>query len=176
MKRITFAVLMVFGILVAGCASFPKDDIDIATDSDPNVNFSDYKTYAWIGAAAILNDPEGKWKQPGFDTDALVTALIDSELNKHGMTMSEPNPDTLVAYAIGADFEQMKLKEDDVTNVKVLQNIPQGALVVVLLDANTEEVTWAGVAVADVQQKGDEVMKKRLQYTITEMFKQFPKK
>ena len=176
MKRITLAAVLMFGILVAGCASFPKDDIEIATEADPAADFSNYKTYAWLGSAAVLNDPEGKWQPPGFDMDSLITALIDKQLAGKGLQKVDSNPDLLVAYAIGADMAKMQLKEDEVTNVKILQNVPKSALVVALLDADTAEVAWAAVGVGDVKNKGDEIMKKRANYAITEMFKQYPKK
>ena len=176
MKKITLPLVILFGIIVAACASFPKDDIDIAAEADPAVDFSDYKTYAWLGSAAVLNDPEGKWEPPSFDMDSLITALIDKELTANGLQEVDSNPDLLVAYAIGADFEKMKMQEDKVTNVEILQNVPQSALVVTLMDAYTEEVAWAAVAVGEVQKKGEDVMKKRINYTISEMFKQYPKK
>jgi len=175
-KRITLAVVIMFGFLVAGCASFPKDDIEVATDADPSANFNDYETYAWIGSAQVLDDPEGKWKSPGFDIDSLVIALVDKNLTEHGLSKSASYPDTLVAYAIGADMANMEFRHDATTNVDILENVPAAALVVMLLDANTETVTWAGVAVGEVQNKGDKVAKERLNYTINEMFKQFPKK
>ena len=176
MKRIRLAAVLMFGILVAGCATFPKDDIEVATDTDPNANFSDYKTYTWLGSAQVLDDPEGKWEAPGFDIDSLVTALIDKELTEHGLQESDSQPDTLVAYAMGADMANMNLKYDATTKVDILQNVPKAALVVVLLDAKTEVVSWAAVATGDVKNKGDKVAKQRISYTIKEMFKQFPKK
>lgn len=176
MRTIALTLTMLLCVLVAGCASFPKDDIDIAVESDPNANFSQYKTYSWIGSATTLNDPQGKWERPDFDTSSLVAALIDRELQKHGMTESAVDPDTLVAFAIGADMENMKFKTDATNNVDILQNVPQGALVVVLMDAVTETVSWTGVAVADLQNRGDDVLKKRINYTIEQMFEKFPKK
>ncbi|MGD2141315.1 MAG: DUF4136 domain-containing protein [Burkholderiales bacterium] len=176
MKRITLAAVLMFGVFVTGCASFPKDDIEIATEANPTYDFSAYQTYSWIGSAAVLNDPEGTWEAPGFDTDSLVTALINKQLAAHGLKFSDTGGDTLVAYAIGADMAQMKFEHDPTTDVEILKKAPQSALVVVLLDAETEVIAWAAVAVADVQNKGDEVMKKRINYAINEMFKQFPKK
>ena len=175
MKRIALAVVVMFGILAAGCASFPKDDIEIAIEADPKVNFSAYKTYAWLGSAQILEDPEGKWEPLGFDADAEITGLIDRELGKRGMSQSTTRPDMLIAYALGADMTMMKFKDDSQSDVRVLEDAPAGALVVVMMDPETEFVTWAAVAVADIKSQGDDIAKKRLNYTITEMFKGLPK-
>lgn len=175
MRKLALAAIVTCGILVTGCASFPKDDIEIATEADPKVNFGGYRTYSWVGSAQILSDPEGKWEPLGFDADSEITALVDRELAKRGMVQSDTMPDMLVAYALGIDTELMKFKDDPESQVRVLENVPQGALVIMMVDPETEFVTWAGIAVAELQNQGDDVAKKRLNYTITEMFKQLPK-
>ena len=175
MKRLTLACLMFIHVLVFGCASFPKDDIDIATEADPKTNFSAYKTYAWVGSAQILDDPEGTWKPLGFDADAEITFLIDRELRKRGMTPVAGDPDMLIAYAVGVDTAMQKLTQDPETQMEVLENVPKGALVIMMVDADTDIITWAAIAVAELQNQGDEVARKRLNYAVSEMFKQLPK-
>jgi len=174
-KKFSLAAVLMLGFLVAGCASFPKDDIEIETEADPTVNFSGYKTYAILGSAEIINDPEGKWEPTGLDADAEIEFLINRELRKRGMTVTRTNPDMLIAYALGVDMAMLKFKEDPEKKVSVLENVPQGALVIALMDSNTEIVTWAAVAVAELQNQGDEVTKQRLNYAVTQMFKQLPK-
>lgn len=175
MKRLALAIAISLSIAVSGCATFPKDDIEIATEADPKTNFSGYKTYAWLGAAAILNDPEGKWEPPGFDADAFIMEVVNRELNKRGMTETSAYPDMLIAYALGVDTAMMKFQEDSQADVSVLENVPSGALVMVMMDPETEFVTWAGVAVAELQNQGDDVTKQRIDWTITQMLKQMPK-
>lgn len=175
MKSLAIAGVMLFGIILSGCASFPKDDIEIETEADPKVNFSAYKTYAWLGTAQILADPEGKWEPPGFDADAEITALIDAQLAKRGMSQADTYPDMLVAYALGLDMATIRFEDDPDTDVRVLENVPKGALVVILLDPETEFIMWAAVAVADIKNAGDEITRKRMNYTITKMFRQLPK-
>ncbi|KPK29556.1 MAG: hypothetical protein AMJ66_10235 [Betaproteobacteria bacterium SG8_40] len=174
-KKFSLALIMMLGLLVAGCATFPKDDIRIEAEADPTINFNGYKTYAMLGSAEILNDPEGKWEPPGFDADAEIEFLISRELRKLGKSETRANPDMLVAYALGVDMAMMKFKDDPEKKVSVLENVPEGALVIALMDANTEIVTWAAVAVAELQNEGDEVAKLRLNYVVTEMFKRLPK-
>ncbi len=175
MKQLVLAFAISLSVLVSGCVTVPVSDIEIATDADPKVNFSAYKSYAWLGSAQILNDPQGKWEPPGFDADAVITALIDRELTRRGMVETDSYPDMLVAYALGVDMGMMKIKKDRAANVDVLENVPSGALAVLLIDPETEFVTWAGVAMAELQNHSDEIAKKRLNYAITQMFKQLPK-
>lgn len=175
MKRLALAAILILSAAAFGCASFPKDDIQIEAEPDPKVNYSAYKTYSWVGSAQVLDDPAGIWEPIGFDADAEITFLIEKELRKRGMSPSDENPDVLVAFAVGVDTAATKFKDDPEKKIRILENVPQGALVIVMVDPQTEIVTWAAIAVAELQNQGDEVARKRLNYTVTEMFKKLPK-
>jgi len=175
MNKNLFAI---FGImlLVAGCASGVTKDIMVDTDVDPRANLKGYSTYTWLGSAAIAYDPEGKWEPPQFDADAEIKFLIDRELRKHGMTESSANPDLIVAFAAGIDMATMEIKIDPESNLETLENVPMGALVVALIDGKTGLAIWGGVATAEIQQNPEQdVIKKRLDYAVSSMFKQLPK-
>jgi hypothetical protein len=92
------------------------------------------------------------------------------------MTESSANPDLIVAYAAGIDMASMDIKIDPESKLEVLTNVPLGALTIVLVDANTGRAIWAGVATAEIQENpGQDVIKKRLDYAVTSMFKKLPK-
>ena len=171
---------LIIGILIlmlfAGCASVPTKDIEIDTQADPKANFSGYKTYAWLGAAAIINDQYGQWEPPPFDADAEIKFLIDRELRKRGMKQNSVNPDMIVAFAAGIDMDALGVKTDPKTKSKMLENVPKGGLAVVLVDAGTGFAIWVGVATAEIQQSPDsQTVKARLDYAVTQMFKKLPK-
>ena len=174
MKNIILTVLVLVGF-IAGCATVPKDDIKIQTEADPKVNFSAYKSYAWLGSIAVLNDPQGVWKSPQFDVDAELVFLINEALRKRGMSESNSNPDMLVAYAAGADMDALKVKENPDTKISTLENVPQTGLIVLLLDPQTEVITWAGVATGEIKNLESDIAKKRLAYAINSMFKELPR-
>lgn len=167
-----FAVLL----LVTGCATSVTKDISVDTDSDPKTNFSGYKSYAWLGSATIVYDAEGKWEPPSFDADAEIKFLIDRELRKRGMVEDSLNPDMIVIFAAGVDMDVMQYKVEPESEIDLLENVPLGALSVVLVDADTEIVIWAGLATAEIQEEpSSDVVKKRLDYAVTEMFKELPR-
>ena len=140
------------------------------------MNFAGYKTYAWLGSATILNDPRGQWEPPEFDADAEIKFLIDRELRKRGMSESYTSPDVIVAYAAGVDMDALDLKTDPTTNNTVLDNVPQGALVVALVDGDTGFVIWVGAATGEVQTRPDaNVAKARLDYAVTQLMGRLPK-
>lgn len=174
MKNSILSVLVLVGFL-AGCASVPKDDIQVDAEADPKVNFSGYKTYAWLGSVGIVNDPEGSWEPPQFDADAEIVYLVNEALRKRGMSKSNDAPDMLVAYAIGLDMAALKVKQNPDTKISTLENVPQTALILTLIDPETEFVTWAAVATGEFKNADPETAKKRLQYVISTMFKKLPK-
>ena len=163
-------------LLVTGCATSVTKDISVDSDADPKTNFSAYNSYAWLGSATILYDDTGKWEPPNFDADAEVKFLIDRELRKRGMVEDSINPDMIVIFAAGVDMDAMQYKVDPQSDIDLLENIPLGALSVVLVDADTEIVIWAGLATAEIQQDpSSEVVKQRLDYAVTQMLKELPR-
>ena len=174
MKKLSF--LFATMLLLAACASSSvTKDIKVETDSDPKADLSGYKTYAWLGSAAILFDEKGQWEPPQFDADAEIKFLIDRELRAHGMTEDSVSPDLIVAYAAGIDMDSMDIKVDPETELEVVENIPVGALTVMLVDAQTGFAVWAGIATAEIQEEPTiETTKQRLDYAVTEMFADLP--
>ncbi len=175
-RMLSVAVLVVLAALLTGCAPSVTKDIQIETDADPKANFNGYKTYAWLGSAAILNDPHGQWEPQAFDADSEIKFLLDRELRKRGLSVNNSTPDLIVAFAAGIDMEALGLKEDPETKEDVVVNLPQGGLLVAFVDAETGFVIWAGAATGEIQDKpAAETVKKRLDYAVTQMIKQVPK-
>ncbi len=176
MNRNYLPVFIIVLMLLTGCASVPTKDIQVDAQSDPRANFSGYKTYAWLVTAAIVNDPYGQWEPPQFDADAEIMFLIDRELRKRGMSENTAGPDFVVAFAAGIDMEALALKVDTKTKMEFLENVPQGGLVVVLVDSRSGFVIWIGVATAELQESPDtQTVKARLDHAVTQMFNEFPK-
>ena len=176
MNRNYPTVFIIVLMLLAGCASVPTKDIQIDAQADPKANFGGYKTYAWLGAAAIVNDPFGQWEPPQLDADAEIMFLIDRELRKRGMLESTAGPDLVVAYAAGIDMEALGLKMNPETKMDMLENVPQGGLVVVIVDSESGFVIWVGVATAEIQEDPDiKTVKARLDYAVSKMFKKLAK-
>ncbi len=176
MKRNYLLVSISVLILLAGCASVPTKDIQVDAQADPKVNFSGYKTYAWLGTAAIVNDPYGQWEPPQFDADAEIMFLIDRELRKRGMSENTADPDLVIAFAAGIDMEALGVKVDPKTQIDMLENVPQGGMVVMLVDSESGFVIWVGVAAAEIQETPDtQTVKARLDYAVRQLFKKLPK-
>ena len=175
MKKHLIALLTAM-LLVTGCAFSVTNDIKIEAEADPTIKFRGYKTHAWLGSASIVYDPAGKWEPPQFDADTEIKFLIDNEMRNRGFSEDTANPGLIVAFAAGIDMTAMREEVDPNSNIAALQNVPEGALTVVLVDALTGLAVWGGVATADIQQDPDaEVVKQRLAFAVKSMFKQLPK-
>ena len=172
-KNYLFLIMIMF---VAGCTSVPTKDINIDVQADSKANLSGYKSYTWLGSAAIINDPSGQWEPPGFDADAEIVYLLDRELRARGKSESSTAPDMIVAFAAGIDMAALDLKMDPETKIDKLENVPQGGLVVILVDSSTGFVVWVGIATAEIQDNIDAAtVKARLDYAVTQMMRQLPK-
>jgi len=171
-----FGFVIIIALILSGCTSALTKDIEVKAESDPTVNLGKYKTYAWLGSAQILHDPDGQWEPPEFDADAELKFLIDGQLRNRGMTEVNRNPDLVIAFIAGIDMAVLELKEDPKEDIKMLQKTPKGALVLLFLDGRNGETVWAASAVGNVQRQelSTEDVRKRLDYVVTEMFKKLP--
>ena len=167
-------ILIALSLLVSACTITPRDDIVVTADMDPRANFSAYRTYEWLGSMGVFNDPAGKWKPVGFDMDAEIAFLIDRELRKRGIEETMSNADLLVMYVGGIDMEALEEKIDPNTQIKTLQNVPQGGLVIALIDASTGFIIYAATATAEIRNLPSDQVKKRLDYAVTRMINQIP--
>ena len=176
MKKHYSVMFAAFLLLLTGCASVTSD-IKVDTAMDPKAKLSGYKTYAWLGAMKMLNDPKHLWETPKIDVAGDIKYLIDRNMRKHGIMLSKPeDADLGVTFFVGVDMQAMKLKTDPETRKQLLQNVPGGALVVALIDAETGYVVWVGKATAEIQENASpELVRERLDYAITEMFKKLPR-
>ena len=176
MQKSRLLSLLTILLLVAGCATSVTKDISVDADADPKTNFSAYNSYAWLGSATIVYDAAGKWEPPNFDADAQIKFLIDRELRKRGMVEDSLTPDMIVVFAAGIDMDVMQYKVDPESDIDLLENVPLGALSVVLLDADTEIVIWVGLVTAEIQKEpSTEVVKQRLDFAVTSMFEKLPR-
>ena len=166
----------ILSLFIAGCVSVPTTDIEVDAEADSKADFSGYKTYTWLGSAAIVNDSMGQWEPPPLDADAEIKYLLNRELRDRGMLESSTAPDLFVAFAAGIDMDALELKLNPETEMKMLKNVPQGELVVILIDSKSGFVVWVGIASADIMKNTDATtVKTRLNYAVTQMMKKLPR-
>jgi len=170
MKIHTFFLTLFLAVTLSGCATVTKD-IKVEAETRPGVNLADYKSYAWLGSAEIVNDSQGNWEPPGFDADAELRLLINQELRGKGMREVSTKPGLFVAFAAGINMDVLEIVEDPETKLYNFKDAPKGALVVVLIHPATRQAVWVGSATGDVKSgRSSDEMARRLAYAVKTMF------
>jgi hypothetical protein len=185
---------------LAGAASLAvlgacANSVEVNTDWNPNVDFTQYKTFAF------LPDTVDKGLPP-FANDRLKAA-IDSALKKRGLTEAASDPQLYVTYRANTH------KETQYTTVSTgygygagwggwggygyggyyggmgyggvgvstttQQQIPMGNLIVVLVDSKLNEMVWRGNAKAEIAQDM-QGRAQQLESAMNQMFYAFPPK
>jgi len=175
MKKYHLVFLSAMLLLLSGCASVTSD-IRVGAESAPGATIANnYKTYDWLGSFSLLNDPNNTWQPPDVNIAGDIKFLIDRELRKKGIQRAIDTPDLTVTFLVGVDMENQILKLDPDTKIELKKKIPKAALVVALMEVDSGDIVWLGVADAEIQ-KGvtAEVMRQRLDYAVREMFKLLP--
>jgi hypothetical protein len=186
MKKYFPLVFVVLAILVSGCESMgigPSDPalegIEVSSKTDEKANMSGFKSYSWIAVGAVLNDPEGKWQPPGFKAGEEIKNLIDDQMKDKGYTLKGDGADLGAAFFLGLDMAARKFKVNPETNMKEMQDVAKAALVVVLVDMRSGFIVWMGEASRSATKTAEgenvvddnETIRKRLDYVVSEMFK-----
>lgn len=172
LSGLTFAIVL---FLVSACSHFPKDDISFRSDSDPKINIAEYKTFSWLAAAMVVNDPYGLWEPGQLNADAEVQFALNKGLRDKGFTETATEPDFVVLYAAGINMEALELKPDSEFGKNVVLNVPKAALSVILIDAKTEQPIWLGTATAELKQAVEtSVAKQRIHYAVEGILKNMP--
>ena len=172
-SRVVFIVAALTAL--GACSTVPTKDIEIVTNADQTVNFGAFQTYGWLASTGLIRDAEGRWSGAPFNIGERIQYLVDQEFGKRGIQLNNADPELLVIYGIGVDMDNLDLKTDEKTDYLTATNVPAGSLLIVLVDARTGYTVWVASAEADIQDNPDEeTMKKRLEYAVSNMFKELP--
>jgi hypothetical protein len=171
MKRII--ILLLFAGLASSCAS-----VDVAVDYDQQVNFDNYKTYAFF--------------KPGIDQAKIsdldkkrILRAIDDELTAKGMIKSE-NPDVLISimtetkervniyqnnfgFAWGWGWGWGGMPGGGVSSSTTVE----GTLFVDVIDAKKRELVWQGLGTDALTQRMDK-KEEKIREIVSEILSQYP--
>lgn len=167
------ASVIIVVTLISSCATL-TDDIRIETQADSNINYHQFKTFAWADSIEVAFDPIGQWEQPTLDTDEEIKLVINRELRGHGFNQVESNPDLLVAFVAGVDMAMLDLAINPHSDKQFSANIPKSALFIALIDADSGYVIWFGYAMGEVQKRqsiGN--IRARINYAVRQIFKPY---
>ena len=167
---------ILISLLLASCAAVNTSDIEILSEAHPRFQLGGYGSYSWAGSASIVFDSEGRWEPPGYDLDAEIKFLIDTEMRALGLVENSANADLILGFGTVIDIQSPQLNQDPDSSLELLeQSMPLGALSVTFIDARTGFVVWVGIATADIEETPDpDLSRQRLQYVVTNMLNTLP--
>ena len=174
MKKLNYLFLITLLGLFLGCSAAYKD-IKVKTEKAPHTDLANYKTYMWGGSAQLVLDEKGQWASPKMDVNAELRYWVDTELRKKGFTVVSENPELILVASVGVNMDAVKMKKDPDTNINILKNVPQSALIIVMLDAESRDPIWVGMATGEAKTEGNDAeKKKRLEYAVKEILEKLP--
>ncbi len=186
MKRITLGfagLLFFFSFILAGCGSTAH------IEKDKSVDFSQYKTYAWID--------KDKNKVQNLAEEKIKDA-VDKELNKTaGWQEVAQNPDVLLSYDVLVE-KSIRQKNDPVysrpftrtfynPNTRRIFNVyypsrfvgydnydipvQEGTITISMIDGKTEKTVWQGWTTNEIDSR--KIRASEAQAAVRSIFKKF---
>jgi len=189
MKNIKFfGLLVIAGLVLASCGSVAH------VEKDDTVNFSHYKTYAWVNSSETQSDSVEK--VVSF-TEQKVRKSVNSELAKQGWREAKNRPDVLLSYDV---LVEKSIKEDNnlvysrpytrylynpYTRRYVALRYPsqflgydndqyeirEGTVTITMVDAKTNKTVWQGWTTDEVNSKN--LKSKEIENSVKSIFRKF---
>jgi hypothetical protein len=168
MSNIIKTVLMAWGLVgITGCG-VSTQDIEVETVKSEKANLEAYKTYEIIKESGVDDSLKKIKSLKGVNVDADIKAMITEELAKRGKVAVKHDPDFFVAYVAGADMDAIQLKLDK-KGKSTIENIPEAAMLLMLVDAETGSIIWLSTAEGEFKGLPIEEQKERLKFAIKKM-------
>jgi hypothetical protein len=176
-----FALLSL--VLLAGCATGPM----ISSDSDPQADFGNYRSYAFYTPLAV--EPKG-YSTPASNA---MKSAVRREMEARGYVYDESAPDLLVNLNAYVSERQDVVSMPEVNYAYYysyranayfampfwgertsVHRYREGTLNVDLVDARAKRLVWEGVAVGRVARLKPADREQRINATIGEIFARYP--
>ena len=167
--------LALFCLLAAATAT--SSPAGISVDHDKSVDFSKYQTFTIVEATKAI-DPLMRRR---------LLSAIEVELGADGLEKVEKGADLEVVIHVSTDT-QLQITGDSwgyggyprwrgwggwgTTTVNV-QNIAVGTLLLDIVDTDSNQLVWRGVA-TDSMPKKSEKLEKKIYKTVDKLFRHFP--
>jgi hypothetical protein len=178
MKLLTKTVLI--GVLVlAGSLSANAQKVRVG--SDPGVDLTKYKTYAWDQGAAGANPV----------VNQIIIAAVDAQFAAKGIKKVETDPDLTLSAFVWTESDMQVSNPSWSPGLNSIQTgvagpaqswvVTRGTLVVNMSDTKTKHEVWRGTATDTMKHgptgdkaKDAKTAEKPIKKAVEKMFKQFP--
>ncbi len=161
-------IVLSLGLLLMAANAFGQK---VSTQSAPNINWSQYKTYSWGHSESVANPIMNQY----------IVSGIEAQLTAKGLTKVETNPDLIVIFNATTD-DQKQLNWSGMggwgrlgggMGSAQVDTIVLGQLIVDIADPKAKQFLWRGTANDTVSDK-PEKNQKNLTKALSKMFQNFP--
>ena len=163
--------------LVLG-SGFPLAKAGVEVEWDRKVDFSGFKTYAWMKGT----------EAPSPLTEKRIHTAVEDELKARSLTLAEEAPDfQIVTHASSSTSERLDVNgfgyagygytqwQDFGPAVMNIRDSSHGTLVVDILDGESGRLIWRGVASENLGiDSNPEKVGKKVFSLVKQMFRKFP--
>ena len=183
-----FGLLMVAGLVLASCGSVAY------IEKDESVNFSNYKTFAWVSSSEAQFDSTDKVISL---TEQQVRKAVNAELGKEGWREVKNRPDVLLSYDVLVE-KSVKEGSNPVYSMpytRYLYNpytrrfaairypsqflgydydpyeVREGTITITLVDAKTNKTVWQGWTKDEVNSRN--LTSKEIESSVKNIFRKF---
>lgn len=170
MKTLSILAVCVVVLVGVGCSS-----VSVNHDYDPQVNFSQYKTFSWLPIPAKAT------------TNQLVVRRIKDamtrQLEAKGILLVSQNSNFLIAMH-GTTQEKLDIQDWGYSSPRAaywgqrdisVQQYTEGTLIVDFIDAQSKQMFWRGVAKGAVDPGASpEKRSKRIDEGVSKLLEKFP--
>jgi uncharacterized protein DUF4136 len=178
-RKLSNAVVVMICLVVAGISANAQK---VKVASDPAVDLSKYKTYAWSsglpGANPVVNQQ--------------IIAAVDSQLAAKGLTKVETDPELTLSAWVWTESDMHVANPSWAPALNSIQTgvpsgsqgwaVTKGTLVIDISDTKSKNGVWRGTASDTLKHpptgnkaKDAKSVEKPIQKAVEKMFKQFPK-
>jgi hypothetical protein len=177
-KPVAGLAIIILLAFLSGCST-----VTVNYDYDNNTDWSNFKTYGWMGGPGGSDDPTSAIPQTSL-LDQRIHNSVEYEMTQRGITLSD-DPDILVIYHIGTQ-EKVQVTDWGYNYSDYywgyggrqidVQQFTEGSLVFDIVDAETKKLVWrgTGTGVVDKSQKTPEQMQDRINEVVNKILKSFP--
>ena len=187
--RRSFACIAGMVVLLGAACTSP---IKTTYDSDPEANFSHYKSYAWIKDGPLIGPSAGEASSSSYISpidDQRIRAGVEGELAAKGYSKaaSRERADLIVSYSIGTQ-EKTRVRQDPGRSsvyypgygyggwyggsTVSVQQYTEGTLAIEFWDRRSKQAVWVGWASKRLSKSDDS--HETIRQAVTKTLEPFP--
>ncbi len=151
-------------------------EVIVTSEFSKETDFTQFKTYAWIENSSLIFDSNHNWAKSDIDPVIEFKFAVDTEFRTKGLSQVSKNPDLIVAMSVGANADRIALHKLAKEQKTVIDDLPEGAALLIVAESDTLEVLYISLATGDVDQSiSTQESQHRIKYVGQKLLEDYPR-